>query len=448
MTGATLDPAEERLFEQAGDRERAPVESRELRATCLAVGVFLAVAIPLSVLGHDQRDLDVPLAAGLVLAYAALNRLGIPVGHGFALPTQLVLLPMLFLLPPATVPLLVALGAVLSQVPRHLTGERHPTRSLLSIADAGYALGPALVLVAAGAPGPSWEDVPILAAALLAQMLADFLFAAGRESLRLGVRASLQLRLMATVWIVDLLLAPIGLLAAIEARWAFLATLPLAVLLARLAAERGARLEQAVELSSAYRGTAMLLGDVIEEDDAYTGEHTHGVVTLATAVADEMGLSEQERWMCEFGALLHDVGKIAIPKSIVNKPGPLDDEEWAIMRTHTIEGQRMLDRVGGVLRDVGIVVRASHERWDGGGYPDGLVGEEIPLAARIVCCADAYSAITTDRPYRAARTLEEAVAELRGCAGSQFDPEVVEATVAVVVRAAGPPTAAAAPTPV
>jgi HD-GYP domain-containing protein (c-di-GMP phosphodiesterase class II) len=104
------------------------------------------------------------------------------------------------------------------------------------------------------------------------------------------------------------------------------------------------------------------------------------------------------------------------------------------MRRHTIVGQRMLDRVGGALKDVGLVVRASHERWDGTGYPDGLAGEEIPIAARIVCAADAFSAMTTDRPYRAARDRDFAIAELRAQAGQQFDPHVAEATIVVIER--------------
>ena len=122
------------------------------------------------------------------------------------------------------------------------------------------------------------------------------------------------------------------------------------------------------------------------------------------AVADELELSEAERRDAEFTALLHDVGKIRIPASIINKAGPLDAEERAVIETHTIEGEQMLERVGGLLGHVGRLVRSCHEHWDGGGYPDRLAGEEIPLVARIVCACDAFSAMTTDRPYRAART--------------------------------------------
>jgi len=203
-------------------------------------------------------------------------------------------------------------------------------------------------------------------------------------------------------------------------------------LLAYFAKERRARLDQAFELSGAYRGTARLLGQVVESDDAYTGEHSRGVVELSLAVADRMGLDPRARVRVEFGALLHDVGKIAVPNEIINKPGPLNHEEWAVMRRHTIEGERMLKPIGGLLAEVGGVVRSSHEHYDGGGYPDGLAGSQIPIEARIVCCCDAFSAMTTDRSYRRAMPLEAALLELNACSGTQFDPDVASALVAVV----------------
>ena len=150
-------------------------------------------------------------------------------------------------------------------------------------------------------------------------------------------------------------------------------------------------------------------------------------------MADKLGVDEETRRAAEFGALLHDVGKVAIPNHIINKPGALDADEWDVIRRHTIEGQRMLETVGGLLAKVGVVVRASHERYDGGGYPDGLAGAQIPLAARIVAACDAFNAMTTDRSYRKAMSHEVAVAELRNNAGTQFDPDVVEALVAVAV---------------
>ena len=151
------------------------------------------------------------------------------------------------------------------------------------------------------------------------------------------------------------------------------------------------------------------------------------MVNLSLAVADRLGLDSGQRRNIEFAALLHDVGKIAVQKEIINKPGPLDDAEWEIMRLHTIEGEAMLKRVGGVLADVGRIVRSLHEHYDGSGYPDGLVGEEIPIEARIVTCCDAFSAMTTTRSYRKAMPFEVALIEPRACAGSQFDPRVAEA---------------------
>jgi HD-GYP domain-containing protein (c-di-GMP phosphodiesterase class II) len=140
--------------------------------------------------------------------------------------------------------------------------------------------------------------------------------------------------------------------------------------------------------------------------------------------------------------MLHDIGKISIPKEILNKPTALSESEFEVIKNHTIEGQFILDRVGGLLGRVGEIVRSCHERWDGGGYPDGLVGEQIPLAARIVFACDAFNAMTTDRPYRSAMPVEDGLAELRENAGTQFDPAVVEALVDVVEQ--GRPRVAAA----
>jgi HD-GYP domain-containing protein (c-di-GMP phosphodiesterase class II) len=176
----------------------------------------------------------------------------------------------------------------------------------------------------------------------------------------------------------------------------------------------------------------MLLSDVVEFEDPYTAQHSRSIVDLVHAVAEKLGVDSNSRQELEFAALLHDVGKIAIPKEILNKPAKLTDQEFEIMKTHTIEGQFMLDRVGGLLGRVGEIVRSCHERWDGAGYPDGIAGEEIPLASRIVFTCDAYSAMTQDRVYRAAMSKEAAVAELAANAGSQFDPGIVVALTEVV----------------
>ena len=298
-------------------------------------------------------------------------------------------------------------------------------RVLLSVADAWFAVAPALVLILGDAQTPDWGDWPVYVVAFAAQIALD-------SAVTVGARVDLPRRAprddprrAADGSPRRLLLAPVGLLAAFAAAeqpYAVLLVVPLAGLFTIFAGERAARVEQTIELSGAYRGTALLLGDVIEADDEYTGQHTQDVVELTVTVADKLGVDDETRRAAEFGALLHDVGKVAIPNEIINKPGPLDDEEWAIMKTHTVEGQRMLERVGGLLARVGVVVRASHERYDGGGYPDGLAGEDIPLAARIVSACDAFNAMTTDRSYRKALSLEVAIAELRNNAGTQFDP--------------------------
>ena len=171
---------------------------------------------------------------------------------------------------------------------------------------------------------------------------------------------------------------------------------------------------------------------MIEADDEYTGSHSRDVVELTIAVSDELQLSPRDRRDAELSALLHDVGKVRIPNEIINKQGPLTAEERALIETHSIEGERMLHKVGGLLGQVGRIVRACHERYDGKGYPDGLAGDEIPLVARIVACCDAFNAMTSDRSYRKALPLEEAVAELRRVRGAQFDPQVVEALIATL----------------
>jgi two-component system cell cycle response regulator len=160
-------------------------------------------------------------------------------------------------------------------------------------------------------------------------------------------------------------------------------------------------------------------------------EHQRGVGTLVLAVGRRLEMSTEDLDVLARAAELHDVGKIAIPDAILNKPGPLDEEEWKFMRRHTILGERIL-MAASALRPVARLVRSSHERYDGGGYPDGLAGQDIPLGARIIFVCDAFDAMTSDRAYSAAIGPSEALAELRRCAGTQFDPHVVEAFAATV----------------
>jgi diguanylate cyclase (GGDEF)-like protein/putative nucleotidyltransferase with HDIG domain len=164
------------------------------------------------------------------------------------------------------------------------------------------------------------------------------------------------------------------------------------------------------------------------ERDRYTGEHSEAVIEMAGAVARNLGLNMPEVARVKSAALLHDIGKVAIPDDILHKPGPLTDDEWKLMREHPVIGERILRVLPG-LGNIARIVRHEHERWDGGGYPDGLSGDQIPLGSRIILAADTYHAIVSDRPYRAARSHSEAIDELTRCSGSQFDPQVTAALI-------------------
>lgn len=421
----------------AHGRERAGHRAQGVERTvevALAIA-FLVVALAMALLLPSPRALHLPTLAILIGAYVVCSRAKFDIADGYTVPTQLVLVPMLFLLPTPAVPLVVAFSDLLGRGFDYASGHTNVHRSFHTFGDCWHAVGPALVLVVAGAQIFSWDEWPVYVVALLAQLAFDFVPAAIRERFIDGVSVRTLGRLVAPVYALDGALAPIGLLVAFVATQVgaevALLILPLATVLAVLSRERQARVDQALELSSAYRGTAMLLGDVVEADDAYTGSHSRGVVELSLAVSDRLGLDYRQRRNVEFAALLHDVGKIGVPKEIINKAGPLDPEEWQVMYRHTIEGEEMLDRVGGVLSEVGRIVRSSHEHYDGSGYPDGLAGEEIPIEARIVTCCDAFSAMTTTRSYRKAMSLEAALAEVRACAGTQFDPRVAEALAVV-----------------
>ena len=432
---AEFDPATEVLLEDTRARRTARLGGRALWASVADGGVFLVVAAALLLLYDSTATASPLLVLALVGAYALAYNVDFEVGPGLAVATQLVFVPMLFLLPLQLVPLCVAAGVMLGNVLELAEGRIRLERVLGRFGEATYSLGPVLVLGAAGVSAPTDAAPWVLLVALAAQFAFDFVHAATHARIALGISPRVFVRDLSVAWAVDAALAPVGYLAALAAAdhaAAFLLVLPLVALLRTFARERRARVDHALELSHAYRGTALLLGDVVEADDSYTGSHSRDVVSLSVAVADELRLDARARRDTEFVALLHDVGKIRIPNEIINKPGPLTPEERALVETHTLIGEEMLDKVGGVLGKVGHLVRSCHERYDGGGYPDGLAGERIPLVARIVCCCDAYNAIITDRPYRAGRSAQEALAELQRCAATHFDPRVVDALARVV----------------
>jgi diguanylate cyclase (GGDEF)-like protein len=178
--------------------------------------------------------------------------------------------------------------------------------------------------------------------------------------------------------------------------------------------------------ATASRQSTDVLLRALAERHPDLGAHTDGVAALVRHVAHSLGLEGEALEQVCHAAELHDVGKVAIPDAILTKPGPLDDDEWAFMKRHTLIGERIV-AAAPALATAAQLVRHSHERWDGAGYPDGLAGEDIPVGARIIAVCDAFDAITSDRPYRAGRTPAEALAEVRRHAGTQFDPAIVDA---------------------
>ena len=381
-----------------------------------------------------RRPAPLNLVVGIV-AYIAARRVEFRVGAGIAGPTQPVLVVMLLTLPPWVAVIAVVFAALLDRVPDYVSGRMHPDHSLLTLGDAWHVIGPAVVLAAAGSPEASLDLWWLYLLAFAAQVVVDVVVATLREWLGSGVPPDLQLRILGFSVLVDVALAPIGLLAALATPGGVLPLLmlmPLIGLLAVLGREREQRIQHTIELSDAYRGTALLMGELLVADDAYTGgEHTSGVVALALGVGTHIGLDARDQRNLEFGALLHDVGKIRVPDAIINKPGKLTAEEWEIVKRHPADGQEMLDRIGGVLGEVGIIVRGHHERWDGGGYPDGLVGRR----SRSPRASSAVGRLQRDddEPLLPRRDVAaEALEELRACSGTQFDPQVVEAIIEVV----------------
>jgi putative nucleotidyltransferase with HDIG domain len=437
VSGASSAASAERLSNDAlieFGRSSAARQITRRGWTGALAAIFVVTAVAMAFLPWN-RPLSLQALLVSLTCYALASRVQFEFGSGYAIPTQGVAVAMWFLLPAPLLPAAVCAALLLGALPDLARRRMHADRLMLSVVGSWHMVGPALVLYAAGTQAPALRDLPVYAAALAAQFAFDFV--AGYLVIRpiLHLSPIEQLKATAPSFEVDAMLAPLGLLIAFPVYsrpWTLLLLLPVLLLFSTFARERQSRIDHALELSAAYRGTAMLLGDVIEADDEYTGSHSREVVDLALAVADLLGLDPAERKQVELAALLHDVGKVKIPGEIINKPGPLDDDERALMMTHTIVGEQMLDQIGGLLGEVGHVVRSCHERWDGAGYPDGISGDAIPLAARIVCCCDAWSAMTTDRAYRRALPLHEAREQLQRCRGTQFDPQVVDALAAVL----------------
>jgi HD-GYP domain-containing protein (c-di-GMP phosphodiesterase class II) len=716
------DPVE-RLLEESWESRDERANRRELVVEGSAAVLFLAVAGPLAAPALASHRVDAWLALLLVGLYALVaTAVRFPLGAGYVVPTYVILVPMLLLLPPSTVPLLTAAALVLGSVARWTARRVSVDHVLFSIPNAWHAVGPALVLMLAGTPHGVGESIAVYLGAFLAGCIFDLASSTLRESFALAVTPTLQLRVVAVVWLIDGCVAPLGLLlgrAAHHDHILLLMMLPVSALMVLLERDRSARIAQAqhrLELVARERtrlqGAVQRLGDafaakldlpvlssivlngsvealdadggqfmldvgdrsslvettgdeshgallraaaqaaqrsgspqqvaregvwalavplapagegdsgrgsltvarrdrefrtdeqellvglvdrahaavaeilaheVLREQaltDALTGlgnrrrlaaelnqrlvevpesgdatlvlmlfdldgfksyndtfghpagdalltrlgefcallptslddlenkvavaadalreqgetfsinascgavllpheattpdyalqladermyerkrtrassakeqtrdvlirimhakqpglrEHSTGVAVLAVSVGRQLGMNTEQLDELGRAAELHDIGKVGIPDAILEKPGMLDAGEWEFIHQHTILGERILSAAP-ALRPVAKIVRASHERWDGRGYPDGLSGEEIPLAARIVAVCDAYEAITGERCYRPARSHEEARAVLLDEVGRQFDPVVVEAFLSELDR--------------
>ena len=196
------------------------------------------------------------------------------------------------------------------------------------------------------------------------------------------------------------------------------------------------RLQLVDRLEKAWLGTAEALAAALEAKDSYTATHASSIAEWAVEVGREFGLDDDALRDLRYGAIFHDIGKIAIPDAILNKPGPLTVGEFEVIKRHPIVGENILAPVP-FLDQVRRIVRHDHERWDGSGYPDGLQGRQIPIGARIVLVVDSFHAMISDRPYRAGMSAESARLELRAGAGTQFDPDVVDAFLRVLDRRGG-----------
>jgi HD-GYP domain-containing protein (c-di-GMP phosphodiesterase class II) len=202
-------------------------------------------------------------------------------------------------------------------------------------------------------------------------------------------------------------------------------------LLGSLGRQKHAAEDRARQIEESFMTTLGAVSSMVYGSDRFTESHSRATAMLAVAVGQHLGLKARAMRQLEYAALLHDVGKVGLPSQLLNKPGPLTSDELALVHEHPVIAERILSRVPS-LKAICPIVRAQYERWNGSGYPDGLAGEAIPLGGRIIHVCAAFHAMSSERPYRPALTTDQIIRELRSQAGSQFDPRVVEAVVAIV----------------
>ena len=378
-------------------RRARSMDSRERTVVRFSRRAYCVAAVPIALLLPSERDVSPFLIAGLLLGHAAVSQVRFEFGMGFVVPEQLVIIPMLLLLPLPYVPVLIAVAGAIGLVPDY---QGKLVEGPLAEADRGL-----LVLPRAGLdprrPGPGTPDLasaPVYALAIAAQLgpiAQDASSATGCSSL--PVRELARGFFGATR--VELVLTPVAFvatLAAYEEPLVLVADRPAQCGCWTTSRRTGGALSKALELNRAYRGTVMLLSDVIEFEDEYTAQHSRSVVDLVNAVADELGVAPDERQELEFAAMLHDVGKISIPKEILHKPAALTDR--SSRSSNTTRSRASSCSIGSAAPRARRRGRALMPRALGRpGYPDGLVGADPYLGPHRVRC-DAYNAMTTDRP--------------------------------------------------
>lgn len=399
--------------------------------------VYLSIVIPagLFLLGYYVWQLSVHPVDWLALGFFMLlimlaETLMVPLPRGgFVSVSFAVILAVIILLGPEAAS--VATAVAVTVAPKKSAGSKSLTKYLFNIAQDAPAIGAGGYLYQAlgGVTGQVdlYAVVPILGAAVtyfVVNSLAVSLILALAQQKPVGSTLLFNLR----GHIVNMLaLIPLGLLIAVLFR--DIGYTGVILLFGPLLIARHA-FTLYTQMRTTYVETIQSLSKAIDAKDRYTKGHSERVARYSVAVARHMKLPEQQIEALEYMAILHDTGKIGISDRVLNKPGKLEMEEFEAMKKHPLIGEKIIEDIK-FLAESRKVVRHHHERWDGLGYPDGLKGEDIPLGARIIAVADAFDAMTSDRPYRRALPVEAAMRELKRCAGTQFDPKVVRAFLEV-----------------